>query len=107
MESTPVSFRLENQLWARYSAAAQAEGVSLATHLRTRLERKDRLECELGSLRHLIEQAMSTTKQGFGKPLITPGALLEVLLLLRTLVGPQKAAIAQKEVERRGLEVWR
>ena len=108
MESTSVSFRLENDVWARYSAAAQARGVTLATYLRRRLERQDQLESELASLRHAVEHAASNgSAAGTGKASIAPGALVEMLLLLRSLAGPQKATVAQKEVERRGLETWR
>ena len=108
MESTSVSFRLENDVWARYATAAQTEGLTLATYLRRRLEQQDRLESELASLRRAVEH---TTRGGSptagSKGSIASGALVEILLLLRSLAGPQKAAVAQKEVERRGLETWR
>ncbi len=106
MDTTPVSFRLENELWTRYSAAAQAQGLPLATYLRRRLGQEDERESELASLRRAVELAMSNPADP-GTPAITPGALVEMLLLLRSLVTPQKAAIAQKEVERRGFEIWR
>jgi hypothetical protein len=38
MDSTTVGFRLKNDVWARYSAEASAQGLPLATHLRRRLE---------------------------------------------------------------------
>ena len=35
------------------------------------------------------------------------GTLVEVLFLMRTIAGPQKTAMVQKEVERRGLASWK
>jgi len=108
MRSPTVGFRLSNEAWARYSAEAQAQGVSLGSHLRRRLEQQDQLESELAALRRAVERSVAgpATANG-GTPSLSPGALVEMLLLLRSLVGPQKAAVAQKEVERRGLETWR
>ncbi len=109
MESTQVHLRLSNDVWARYSAQAQAQGVALGTYLRKRLEQPDHfLDGELAALRRAVEQAAvaSAPARGAASP-FPPGTLVEVLLLLRSLAGPQKAAVAQKEVERRGLETWR
>ena len=38
---------------------------------------------------------------------ITPGMVLESLLLLRALAQPQRAEMVQTEVRRLGLQVWR
>ena len=107
MESTTVGFRLNSDVWARYSAEAEAQGLSLATHLRKRLEQQDEVLVELAALRHAMERSSTSPTAARAEPSVPPGAFLEMLLLMRTLVGPQKAVIAQKEVERRGLETWR
>ena len=109
MESTQVHLRLGNDVWARYSTQAQAHGVALGTHLRRRLEQPDQfLDGELAALRRLLEHAVAASAPACGEALpLPPGTLVEVLLLLRSLAGPQRAAVAQKEVERRGLETWR
>ncbi len=108
MESTTVGVRLKKDVWARYSADAQAQGLSLGSYLRRRLEQQDHLEAELAALRRAVEHAATApVPVAGGAPGLPSGALVEVLLLLRSLVGPQKATVAQKEVERRGLETWR
>ena len=108
MESTQVHLRLSNDVWARYSREAESQGVALGTYLRNRLEQPDQfLEGELAALRQSIEHAAIASAPASVTSTLPPGALLEMLLLLRSLVSPQKAAVAQKEVERRGLETWR
>jgi hypothetical protein len=107
METTTVGFRLRNDVWARYSAEAEAQGVSLATHLRRRLEHQDDVLGELAALRRAVERATAhAAPASSAGPVVTPGIIIEILLLLRTFVGPQKAAVARKEVERRGFETW-
>ncbi len=109
MATTSVGVRLSSEAWARYSAEAQAREMPLAAYLRLRVEKWDQLEAELTALRRAIERigtGGAGTKSSRGTEL-QPGVIVEVLLLLRTLAGPQRAGIAQKEVERRGLEVWR
>ncbi|HTP30355.1 MAG TPA: hypothetical protein VMK12_32455 [Anaeromyxobacteraceae bacterium] len=115
MDSSRVVLRLNGYAWARYSAEAGSKGVSLAVHLRTRLEQQDELLGEISALRRAIERVAANAAEEESpvkQPVtpeqpVTPGALVEILLLLRTVVGPQRAIIAQKEVERRGLEIWK
>jgi hypothetical protein len=107
MSSTHVSVRLSSDVWTRYSAEAQARGVALGTYLRQRLEQQDRLVAEL-AIRAAAEQSASSREplESTGST-ADSGTLVEVLLILRSLAGPQKSAVAQKEVERRGLSPWR
>lgn len=103
----PVPIRLSRPVWERYSAEATALGKGLSTHLRERLEQQEQIASELAALRRALERATSHSERaGTDSTPVSPGALAEILLLLRSLVGPQKAAVAQKEVERRGLETW-
>ncbi len=107
MSSTKISVRLSADAWARYSAEAQARRVGLATYLRQRLEKQDLLVAEL-AIRAAAEQGASSREASASStPASDSGTLVEVLLLLRSLAGPQKSAVAQKEVERRGLSSWR
>lgn len=107
MSSTHVSIRLSNDAWTRYSAEAQARGVALGTYLRQRLEEQDRLVAEL-AIRAAAEQGASAREPPASSAAASDsGTIVEVLLLLRSLAGPQKSAVAQKEVERRGLASWR
>ncbi len=108
MDTATVGVRLSGDVWTRYSAEAQALGVSMGTYLRRRLEEQDRFAAEIAALRVAVERSGPARTPGPSEASpIAPGAMVEVLLLLRSLVGPQKAAVAQKEVERRGLETWR
>lgn len=107
MSSTHVSVRLGGDAWTRYSAEAQARGVPLGTYLRQRLEQQDRLVAELAIRASTDQNAAARVHHGASSPASESGTLVEVLLLLRSLAGPQKSAVAQKEVERRGLASWR
>jgi hypothetical protein len=114
MKSTMVGFRLSREVWTRYVAAAEAQGVSLATYLRGRLEQQDQLqehqrqlERTLTALHRAVEHSASARPAPPAQSQATPPAILvEMLLLLRSLAGPQTATVAQKEVERRGLKSW-
>lgn len=109
MGSTHVHVRLNNAAWARFSKEAEVRAVPLGTYLRQRLEQQDELLAnEIAALRAVVEHAGSAGQHTrYDGPALASGALVEALLLLRSLVGPQKAALVQKELERRGLDVWR
>ena len=109
MKSNRVHFRLNDPVFVRYSSQAQIHDMALGSYLRWRLEQQDQfLAAETAMLKRstAIAQPGAGTAQGATSTL-SPGLLVEVLLLLRSLAGPQKATVAQKEVERRGLETWR
>jgi len=111
VESNTVGFRLRKDVWARYSAEAQAEGVPLAVHLRRRLEREDALADQLASIQRAVDR-FATERHPQREPeekapTVDQALLLEALLLLRQLAGPQKSDLAQKELKRRGLAAWR
>ncbi len=107
MTSVAVGLRLPREAWARYSAAAQGLGIPLGTYLRQRLDEKDRLDEQLAALRAELEPRMASAAPAGGSPTFAAGLLVEVLLMLRMVAGPQNANVARKEVERRGLETWR
>ena len=106
--STHICVRLGTAAWARYTKEAQSKGMALATYLRRQLEEQDLMLAEIAGLRATLEQSASAAQANAAQ--VTPSeasAIIEALLILRSLAGPQKAAIAQKEVERRGLETWK
>ncbi len=107
MNSTKVTLWLSNEAWDRYSIDAQARGVALATYLRQRLEEQDRLVAELAL--HAATEQHAAADERAPPPATTSdsGTIVEVLLLLRSLAGPQRSAVAHKEVERQGLASWR
>ena len=103
-----IGVRVRRDLWTRFNVEAQALGVSLGTYVRRRLEEQDRLAENLDILRAAVERgAVNNPPQAAALPPLLEGAIVELLLLLRQIAGPQKAIIAQKEVERRGLSSWR
>jgi hypothetical protein len=107
MISQNVGFRLSQDIWARYSLEAQQRGLPLGTWLRQRLEEQDRLIVELSLRAAVAHDAPPREDSRKSAPGAEPGTLVEVLLLLRTIAGPQKTAMVQKEVERRGLASWK
>ncbi len=104
METTTVAFRVPSTVWTRYSAEAQARGMTMGKYLRARLEERDQLALEVATLRRVVERTALAASPHTETPPLATGALTEAVLLLRFLAGPQKAGIVQKEVERRGLE---
>jgi hypothetical protein len=106
MTTVAVGLRLSRESWERHSAAAERLGVPLSTYLRQQLDEQDHLADEVAALRAELERRTPGPATG-GNGTIPPGVAIEQLLLLRTLAGPQKANVVQKEVERRGLETWR
>ena len=106
MSSNNAHLRLSRDTWARYSADARARGVALGTHLRQRLEDQDRLVAELAIRAATEQNAAAHDRPATDGPSTDSGTLIEVLLLLRSIAGPQKSAMVHKEVERLGLSSW-
>jgi len=106
MSSNNAHLRLSRDAWTRYSADARARGVALGTYLRQRLEEQDRLIAELAIRATSEEDAAARDRPAPDGPSIASGTLVEVLLLLRSIVGPQKSAMVHREVERLGLSSW-
>lgn len=105
-----VAIRFPEPVWARYSAEAQAQRMALGAYLRERLEQRDAIADELAGLRRAVEERALTRPLERAEAGATAGldqaVALEMLLILRQVAGPQRASIAQKEVERRGLKPW-
>jgi hypothetical protein len=99
-----VGIRLEREVWERHSAAAQSLGVPLSVYLRRRLDEQDRTAVALAEIQASLARN-AAGGPGANKP-TESGLLVEIVLILRQIAGPQKAVIAQKEVERQGLAVW-
>ena len=106
MATVPVGIRLSRETWARHSAAAQTLGVPLSVYLRQRLDEQERTAAALADLQAALERKAAAPPKS-DEPALSSGLLVEMLLLLRQLAGPQRAGVAQKEVERRGLEAWK
>jgi hypothetical protein len=113
--SVVVTVRLNPADLERYSTEAAGRGVGLSTYLRDRLAEQDPLLAELASIRRAMESLSSPPSQH--APARAPGAakeaashqaiILETLLLCRSIAQPQRTEVAQGEVARLGLPVWR
>lgn len=101
MKPDHVHFRLSHEAWVRYSSQAQALEMALGSYLRLRLERQD--EFLAGELAKLKLAAQPAPARPDHDPL--SGSVLEMLMLLRMLAGPEKSRVASREAERRGLTV--
>jgi len=93
-----VGIRFERDVWARHSAAAQARGLPLGAYLRQLIEEHEQVAAALDELRAAVERGVGEKRER-----ALNAALLEILLILREIAGPQRSRAARKEVERQGL----
>jgi hypothetical protein len=112
--SVVVTIRLDPADLERYSAEAAARGVGLSTYLRDRLAEQDPLLDELASIRLTLESLSSSPSpeapapaRASGEPAAHQAIILETLLLCRSIAQAQRTGVAQGEVARLGLPVWR
>lgn len=104
-----VSFALSDEM--KNELSARAAGAGMSAYMRACLEqawgREDRNNALLASLDALtarLDRGHMTGSAGTQQN--TEGALMELLLLLRAIAGPDRIRSAQAEVERVGLPVW-
>jgi hypothetical protein len=110
--SVVVTVRLDPADLERYSAEAAARGVGLSTYLRDRLAEQDQLVDELAVIRRTLESLSSSpppdrSPRASGDAASHQAIILETLLLCRSIAQPQRTEVAQGEVSRLGLPVWR
>ncbi len=97
MGSVAVGIRFPREVWARHSAAAQARGMALGAYLRQLIDEHEQVAAALDELRASVERGVGEKRER-----ALNAALLEILLILRDIAGPQRSRVAHKEVERQG-----
>ena len=102
MASFQVSFRLSQEAWKQYSAEAEARDLPLGTFLRRRLEHQEQVLATEADLR-ARSAAPAATENGPTSPAAMRGTLVELILLLRSIAGPERSRVARSEVVRQGL----
>lgn len=108
-----VRVRLTERQARVYEAEAERQGIAVSTYLRDRLEQEDRTLEELAEIRASIADMADMLAQERSQPEgidsapsggLPAGNQLEMLLLLRSMAGPQTTNMISEEVKRRGLE---
>jgi hypothetical protein len=110
--ASPVAMRLSEENWRFYSEQAQAEGIGLSTYLKRRLERGDQIIEQIAALRRELEsqrpEQTGPEQNGPSAPAPLPdGMMIEILLLLRSVVGEAKINLVHGELKRQQLPIWR
>ncbi len=101
MATVAVGIRFERDVWARHSAAAQVRGLPLGAYLRQLIDEHERVTVALDELRAAVERGVGEKRER-----TLNAAVLEMLLILREIAGPQRSRAAHKEVERQGHDPW-
>lgn len=110
----PVQVRLNPSRQLIYEDEAARQGKALATYLRERLEAQDdeqarsaALRAELANgmaeLRGIVERGGTSTS---GNNAADQSMLLELLILMRAVAGPDKIKMAHAEMKRQGVKHW-
>ena len=89
----PVTIRLSTEKRFLYESEAASRNQSLRTYLRERLEQSE-------SLSHQPSTSPSPSSPH------EQGILLEILLILRYLVTPEKLNLVRKDLKRLNIPTW-
>ena len=115
---TPIHLRLRPEIQLVYEELAALERKPLSTYLRERLEAEDTRRAELDSLRQELRVSMAaiidaverSDRQEQHAPdsghQLSHTLLLEIVLLLREISGPERMRRTNAELARQGVKAW-
>lgn len=98
--TNPINIRLSPEKRFLYEKEAAYRGQSLGVYLRERLEKSESSSEELQKIYDLLKKISSSSSSH------DQGILLEILLLLRYLVSPEKLNLVRRDLKRLNIPVW-
>lgn len=107
--TSPTTLRLDTHKKQEYEALAANQGIGLSTYLKNRLEQEDFILEELEGIKRSIEMLSlsienpDSTNTNEGDKSIQ----IETLLMLRSIVSPDKRKIISSEMERINLHPYK
>jgi len=96
--TNPINIRLSAEKRFLYETEAAQRGQSLGVYLRERLEQSETSSHELQKIHDLLKNLTSSSHD--------QGILLEILLILRYLVSPEKLNLVRRDLKRLNIPVW-
>ena len=99
--TNPINIRLSAEKRFLYETEAAHRGQSLGVYLRERLEQSETSSHELQKIHDLLKNFTSSSSSD------DQGILLEILLILRYLVSPEKLNLVRRDLKRLNIPVWK
>lgn len=94
-----ITIRLSAEKRHLYEAEAASRGQTLGVYLRERLEKSESSSHELQNLQELLKNISPSSSHD-------QGILLELLLLIRCIAGPEKLNLVRRELKRLNIPLW-
>jgi hypothetical protein len=98
--TNPINIRLSPEKRFLYETEAARRGQSLGVYLRERLEKSEASAQELQDIHDLLKNLTLSSSSH------DQGILLEILLILRYLVSPEKLNLVRRDLKRLNIPVW-
>jgi hypothetical protein len=98
--TNPINIRLSAEKRFLYETEAAHRGQSLGVYLRERLEKSESSSQDLQNIYGLLKNLTSSSSSH------DQGILLEILLLLRYIVSPEKLNLVRRDLKRLNIPVW-
>jgi hypothetical protein len=98
--TNPINIRLSAEKRFLYETEAAHRGQSLGVYLRERLEKSESSSHELQKIHDLLKNLTSSSSSH------DQGILLEILLILRYLVSPEKLNFVRRDLKRLNIPTW-